>query len=231
MAMLDSNPMPSFPHRLLLLPLLTAVLLCACSKPEPGALMEDDIQVLETTIHYRAAGPLDGEVVLLLHGAAFTSATWQELGTLQLLADAGYRAIAVDLPEKGESGKWPHVLEGFLIELVGAMKIQQCAVVAPSMSGAYAFPFVTIHEHRASSFIAVAPVRTGQFLPAMKQTTLPVLVMWGENDRVIPVTLGEQLVATTPNAQMSVFEGSEHAFYMQATERFHQELIQFLAKN
>jgi pimeloyl-ACP methyl ester carboxylesterase len=39
------------------------------------------------------------------------------------------------------------------------------------------------------------------------------------------------LVATTPNAQMSVFEGSEHAFYMQATERFHQELIQFLAKN
>lgn len=223
--------MPSFARLLLLLPLFTTLLLGACGQPEPGALMEDDIQVAGTTIHYRAAGPPDGDVILLLHGAAFSSATWQELGTLQLLADAGYRAIAVDLPEKGESEKWPHVLEGFLIELVDAMDIEKCAVVAPSMSGAYAFPFVTIHEHRVSSFAALAPVRAGQFLPAMKQTKLPVLVMWGENDSVIPLQLGKRLVEATPNARLTVFEGAGHAFYMQATADFHQELMQFLMKN
>lgn len=221
--------MPSFTLRRFLLPLLTAVLLGACGQPEPGALMEDDIQVLETSIHYRAVGPPDGEVVLLLHGAAFSSATWQELGTLQLLADAGYRAIAIDLPEKGKSGKWPHVLEGFLIELVDAMSIEKCAVVAPSMSGAYAFPFVTIHEHRASSFIAIAPVRSGQFLPAMEQTELPVLVMWGENDSVIPLKFGERLAAVTPNARLAAIEGGEHAFYMQEADKFHQKLLSFLS--
>lgn len=36
--------------------------------------------------------------VLFLHGQAFTSKTWEALGTLALLAGEGYRAVAIDLP-------------------------------------------------------------------------------------------------------------------------------------
>ena len=49
---------------------------------------------------YREAGPVNGEkeTVLLLHGKAFSSATWAQLDTIQILAAAGHRALAVDLP-------------------------------------------------------------------------------------------------------------------------------------
>ncbi|KAG9471477.1 hypothetical protein GDO78_014594 [Eleutherodactylus coqui] len=36
--------------------------------------------------------------VLLLHGRSFTSKTWEELGTLQILSEHGYQAVAIDLP-------------------------------------------------------------------------------------------------------------------------------------
>lgn len=42
--------------------------------------------------------------VVFLHGKAFNSHTWEQLGTLQLLSKRGYRAVAIDLP-----GEYPHI--------------------------------------------------------------------------------------------------------------------------
>ena len=50
------------------------------------------------TRQLRAKG---GTPVLLLHGAAFSSQTWVEVGTLQALSEAGLDVVAVDLPGKG----------------------------------------------------------------------------------------------------------------------------------
>jgi len=33
-----------------------------------------------------------------MHGAAFSSKTWEDIKTLQLVAAMGYRAVAVDVP-------------------------------------------------------------------------------------------------------------------------------------
>ena len=37
------------------------------------------------------------ETSLFLHGASFSAQTWQELGTLNLLAKKGYRAVGIKL--------------------------------------------------------------------------------------------------------------------------------------
>lgn len=44
--------------------------------------------------------------VVLLHGKAFTSRTWEQLGTLQLLGHRGYRAVALDLPGENPALVW-----------------------------------------------------------------------------------------------------------------------------
>ncbi|XP_077849123.1 protein ABHD14A isoform X1 [Macaca mulatta] len=52
-------------------------------------------------IFYREVLPLNPAhrvEVVLLHGKAFNSHTWEQLGTLQLLSQRGYRAVALDLP-------------------------------------------------------------------------------------------------------------------------------------
>ena len=49
-------------------------------------------------IHTLQAGPSTGQAILLLHGMKFQAATWRENGTLETLANAGYRAVALDLP-------------------------------------------------------------------------------------------------------------------------------------
>ena len=53
-------------------------------------------------VNYREALPSsDGWVdrsVFFMHGAKFSSKTWQDIKTLQLVAAMGYRAVAVDIP-------------------------------------------------------------------------------------------------------------------------------------
>lgn len=55
-------------------------------------------------LFYRLSEPSSGEAktsVLLLHGIRFSSENWLSIGTLDTLAKAGCRAVAIDLP--GES--------------------------------------------------------------------------------------------------------------------------------
>ena len=67
-----------------------------------------------TGIAYREAGPADGPVALLVHGYPSSSFMWRR--PLEALADAGWRAVAPDLPGFGDSepdrpGTWERHIE------------------------------------------------------------------------------------------------------------------------
>lgn len=63
------------------------------------------VEVEGLRMHYVDEGPRDGATVLLLHGEPTWSYLYRKM--IPVLADAGYRAVAPDLPGFGRSDKLP----------------------------------------------------------------------------------------------------------------------------
>jgi len=180
-------------------------------------------------IHMLTAGPGDGRSVLLLHGAKFHSGTWEKLGTLDLLARAGYRALALDLPGFGKSPRWQPDRATFLAELLPLLEIGRPVIVSPSMSGTLVFPLILEHPERVAGFVPVAPAGTLRYAPRLQNSPVPTLIFWGENDGLFPVSQAKTLAASFAQAKVVILPGARHPAYLDQPERFHEALLEFLS--
>jgi abhydrolase domain-containing protein 14 len=185
-------------------------------------------EVASSRVHYLEAGPADGKPVVLLHGASFSAATWREIGTLAVLAGAGYRAVAVDLPGFGESPRGGVDFDTWLVELLDRLEIEQPVIVSPSMSGRFSLPLVTGTPGRAAGLVAVAPVAIPDYRDRLRGITAPVLAVWGEQDRIVPQANADLLVGEARQGEKLVIAGAGHAPYMNDAEAFHDALLRFL---
>lgn len=188
-------------------------------------------QVGGVKVHYLAVGPPAGRTVVLLHGGRFRAETWREVGTLKILAEAGYRTLAIDLPGFGQSPRSSTPPENWLALLLDALEVKRPVLVSPSMSGRFSLPLVTTAADRLSGFVAVAPVDIAAHRDSLKHITIPTLAIWGENDRVIPLEHADLLVREAKNARKVVVPGAAHALYLDDAETFHKELLGFLRKD
>ncbi|ESP01715.1 hypothetical protein LOTGIDRAFT_139246, partial [Lottia gigantea] len=163
--------------------------------------------------------------VLLLHGQAFTSNNWKEIGTIQLLGVSGYNVIAVDLPGYGKSDS--NKIEGenkgeFLGELIKTLKLESPVIVSPSMSGSFALPYLFSGDVsiRASGFVAIAPVE-----PINIKINTPLAR--GSADEKLGIASEENL-KTIPNNAIYIIPNAGHACYINNTTYFHNILYGFL---
>ncbi|MFC7019189.1 MULTISPECIES: alpha/beta fold hydrolase [Haloarcula] len=63
----------------------------------------------------------------------------------------------------------------------------------------------------------------------LEAVTVPVLVMHGTADRVVPVENGESLAEGLPDAEFVRFEGAPHLFFVEEADRVNERLREFLA--
>jgi pimeloyl-ACP methyl ester carboxylesterase len=93
----------------------------------------------DVSMFVQEAGPADGIAVVLVHGTGAWSETWRE--SLTMLAGAGYRAIAIDLPPFGYSRRPPQPLYGKhdqgrrIVRALDALKIPRAVLVGHSFGG------------------------------------------------------------------------------------------------
>ena len=179
-------------------------------------------------IHYLESGPRNSVNVLFLHGASFSAQTWEDIGSLELLAKQGYRAIAVDIPGYGRSQRISVSSFGFLLELLNILNLKMPILVSPSMSGGYSLPFVINHGDKLSGLVAISPVGIERFQKELAGIKLPTLAIWGSNDRIVSIDQADLLVKLMPNSEKVILDNVGHACYMRATEEFHQHLLKFL---
>lgn len=129
-------------------------------------------------IAFLEAGPQDGPPLVLLHGLASDSGTWDR--AIDPLAARGVHVIAVDLIGHGNSDKPDRSyllddLSDFLAEFLDVIGIQRTALCGHSFGGAIAMFFGTRHAHRVERIVLVSAGGLGREVhPVLRAASLPV---------------------------------------------------------
>lgn len=67
-------------------------------------------------------------------------------------------------------------------------------------------------------------------LPFMKQITIPTLLIWGKNDPITPVWIGEKMKRAIPKAQLIVIENERHMVPVDNPDQFVGNVDSFVKK-
>lgn len=214
---------------------------------------EDKIKIEGLSIRYWTnVGGLEGDddkrraTVVLFHGNAFSLDSWKKTRTLEELSSKGHRVFAVDLPAgKGSmSDKLsPRVLKNdpgrilmVIDKLLDALDVGKSpfAIVGPSMGGGFALSYALSRPDRVNALVLVSPSIYRVAEEEKKRLSgldIPVLLVWGERDRVFPLSeYGESLKETLPRARLVVLKNAGHGAYLDKPDEFNGLLLDFLSK-
>lgn len=193
------------------------------------------INIMGADTFYRIAEPpvgveSSGEVVVLLHGAAFKSQTWLDLGTIHNLSAMGHRVFAIDLPGYGESrnSRISGSKEDYLAKLIGGLGVTSPILLSPSMSGGFSIPFLVKFPESLAAYVPVAPVGTSSVtVDVASKLTVPTLIIYGEKDHGLGHRSRDDLL-NIPTSQAVVLPNAGHPAYLDQPELFHKLLYNFI---
>jgi pimeloyl-ACP methyl ester carboxylesterase len=166
--------------------------------------MDKTIGTRYGTLHAHVTG--SGPAILLAHGShpENTWRVWEH--NVDALAMAGFTVYALDLLGYGESGgeMVDHRQQALaVLDLMDAEELQTVTVGGVSWGGMVALELVLRAPARIERLILVDAAGVGYYSEdQMESITCPTLVVWGEDDTVIPVVNAAWFGAAIPGCHV-----------------------------
>lgn len=117
------------------------------------------VKAADVDVFIQEAGPESGPLVLFMHGTGAWSGTWRP--TLELLAQSGFRAVALDLPPFGHSQRplqadYSKARQAQrIVGVLDALKADKVILVGHSFGGGPTVEAALLAPHRVSALILV----------------------------------------------------------------------------
>ncbi len=166
--------------------------------------------------------------IILLHGASFSAATWQELGTLDHLARQGFDVHALDMPGFGESPECRASKVDLLAGYIQAHDLDRPVFVGPSRGGRYSQEFVFKRPDMVGGLVLIGSVGIEENRDRFRAVDIPCLLVWGDKDTVSPRRNAEILHQELPDSRLVIVEDASHPCYLNQPDTWHRELLSFL---
>jgi len=167
------------------------------------------IETKQGPIHAHIEGT--GPAILLAHGV-HPSSTWQVWeNNVAALASAGFTVYALDLIGYGESGgdRLGYRQQAQAIfDLMDAEGLGKAIVGGVSWGGMIALEMALTMPQRVDRLILVDSSGAGLFPEEdLAQIACPTLVVWGEDDTVLPPANAAFFGAAIPNSRVKLIAG------------------------
>ena len=190
------------------------------------------LQIAREVIFGQYNGPLTGPLVLGVHGLSKRNGwhTWGSL--LEPLGQAGFLALSLDLPGWGQSSAWgsdslsPGDAVQCLMSIANNLKKDNFVVMGKSWGGAVAIQAAIDFPERVNGLILTAPA----FLQydRLGLVSQPVLLVWSQDDPVIPVKYAKTIKDSIPDAELVIYEKGGHSAAPANSTDFAPRAIEFL---
>ncbi len=166
---------------------------------------------------------------------SFSSSNWVDLKAHEKFSSYGYGTVAVDYPGFGKSepsavfnpASNPDAYSEFVSRIISTLGLDRVIIVGPSMGGGIALAALINNIPGIMAGILIAPAY-GSIENRLSRIEVPVLIIWGKNDNVIPLSRGWKLHDLIAGSKLVAVENAGHAVYLDKPDRFFSIVRDFL---
>lgn len=183
-------------------------------------------------VYSRRAGDKETPLVLGIHGWSQRNGwqSWEAL--LGPLGTAGFQAVSVDMPGWGRSvAANPGFLETAaavetIVALLDGLGAETASLMGKSWGGGVALYTALAHPGRVHKLILSAPAFPD--LDRLPDVPHPVLLVWAEDDAMIPIAHAESYMKGLPDVRLVRYPAGGHSAAAKNADEFAPQAIRFL---